>query len=129
MLRTRLWMGAILIVLTVGVLVLDQWLAPWYPFLLVLVLGLTLVGCHELLQLLGKTRRPAPWLCYTAVAAIVAANWLPSVAPGLVDRDPWIGIVSMFTMAVLGAFVTEMATFSVPGESVARIALTVWIAA
>ena len=39
MLKTRLWMGAILIVLAVGALVVDQWLAPWYPFLLLLVLG------------------------------------------------------------------------------------------
>ena len=60
MLRTRLWMGTILIGLTVGALVLDQRLAPWYPFLFVLVLLLTLVGCHELLRLLGTTRRPSP---------------------------------------------------------------------
>ena len=35
MLRTRLWMGAILILLTVGMLTLDQRFSPWYPFLFV----------------------------------------------------------------------------------------------
>ena len=32
MLRTRLWMGAVLVALVVGVLVVDQWLPPWFPF-------------------------------------------------------------------------------------------------
>jgi phosphatidate cytidylyltransferase len=134
MLSTRLWMGTILIGLTVGVLVLDQWLAPWYPFLFVLVLLLTLVGCHELLELLGTARRPSPWLCYTAVTGLVAANWLPSISARLVpnlmmDRDPWLWIVGVFALMVLAAFVVEMAAFQVPGESVTRVALIVWITA
>jgi phosphatidate cytidylyltransferase len=134
MLRTRLWMGAILIALTVGVLVVDQGLAPWYPFLFVLVLLLTLVGCHELLQLLGTTRRPRPWLCYTAVTGLVAANWLPALGGGLVwgpevDRDRWAWLAAAFAAVVLMTFVVEMASFHVPGESVARISLVVWITA
>src|SRR5262249_6926637 len=115
MLSTRLWMGAILIGLTVGVLVLDQWLEPWYPFLFVVVLVLALVGCHELLQLLGSPRRPCPWLCYTAVTALVTANWLPSIHAWLapdgtaVDRDPWKWIASIFAAVILAAFIVEMA--------------------
>ena len=58
MLRTRLWMGTLLIVLAVGALVVDQQFAPWYPVLFVLVLGLSLAACSELLHLLGATRRP-----------------------------------------------------------------------
>ncbi|MBI1913343.1 MAG: hypothetical protein HYS12_01080, partial [Planctomycetes bacterium] len=75
MLRTRLWMGAVLIALTVGVLVLDGRLAPWYPFLFLLLLILALLGCHELLNLLGPQRRPWLWLCYAAVAALIVVNW------------------------------------------------------
>src|SRR6266404_3115430 len=97
MLGTRLWMGAILIGLTVGALVLDEQMVPLHPFLFVLVLLPMLIGCYELLQLLGPARRPFPWLCYAAVA--------------------------------LAAFVTEMAVFQMPGQAVARMALTVWIAA
>jgi phosphatidate cytidylyltransferase len=132
MLRTRLWMGAMLIVLTVGVLLLDQRLAPWYPFLLVLVLLLTLGGCHELLQLLPISRRPPSWLCYTAVTALVAANWLATLVPSPVPaaaRNPWLWIAAVFAGVVLTAFVAEMAAFEGPGESVARMALAVWIAA
>ena len=52
MLRTRLWMGGLLIVLAVLVLVVDQRLAPWFPFLFVLVLGLASLATFELCQLL-----------------------------------------------------------------------------
>jgi phosphatidate cytidylyltransferase len=133
MLRTRLWMGLILIALTVGVVVLDRSLAPWYPFLFVLVLLLTLVGCHELLQLLGTLRRPRPLLCYTAVTALVAANWLPVLGSWLgappVDRDRWTWIATVFAAVILLAFVVEMAAFQVPGDSVGRISLAIWTAA
>jgi hypothetical protein len=69
MLRTRLWMGAILIALTLGVLAVDQWLAPYFPFLLLLVLLLALGACRELVQLLGQTTRLPAGLCFAAVAA------------------------------------------------------------
>ena len=71
MLRTRLWMGAVLIALTVGVLVFDQWFDPWYPFLLLFLLTLGLLACHELLQLLPVARRPFGWLCYGSVAVLI----------------------------------------------------------
>ena len=33
MLKTRLWMGAILVVLAVGMIAGDQYLPPYFPFL------------------------------------------------------------------------------------------------
>ena len=134
MLRTRLWMGAILIGLAVGVLVVDQWLAPWYPFLFVVVLGLSLAACYEVLKLLGPVRRPSAWLCYAAVAAVVLANWPAHVAETAgfapyVDPDAWHWIIATFAAAVLVAFLVEMAIFQAPGGSVTRIALSVWIVA
>ena len=59
MLRTRLWMGALLIALTAGVLTVDQRFARWYPFLFVLVLALTLLACVELLHLIRPGQRPS----------------------------------------------------------------------
>jgi len=118
-------MGAILIVLVVGMLVVDQRLGPWYPFLLLLLLALSLVACFELLHLLGP-RRPPAWLCYLAVAALILANWAPALNPGF---DPWLWIMGTFAVVVLGAFLVEMATFREPGESVTRIALAVWLTA
>jgi phosphatidate cytidylyltransferase len=135
MLRTRLWMGAILIALTTGVLLLDNQLAAWhYPFLYALVLLLTLVACSELLQLLPRGRRPPTWLCFLAVACMVSANWAPDVVPLLFPRwhpnpGAWYWIIATFVGIVLLAFLAEMATFREPGDSVTRIALTIWITA
>src|SRR6185312_9619080 len=75
MLKTRLWMGAILIVLTLGMIVADQHLAPWFPFLFVFQFGLTLAACHELMGLLGPQRSPQKAVCYVGVVVFVLANW------------------------------------------------------
>src|SRR5438067_7883045 len=88
MLRTRLWMGAVLIALTVGVLIFDRRFAPWYPFLFLLLLSLELLACHELLALLGSEQRPWPWLCYTAVAVLVVVNWPVHLWPWARDISP-----------------------------------------
>ncbi len=131
MLRTRLWMGAILIGLAAGVLVGDQHLLPWSPFLLLLVLGLALLACVELLHLLGN-RRPAAWLCYAAVGALIGVNWLPHLVPlpaPRLEAEPWPWIGGTFAAIVLAAFLVEMAAFREPGEAIVRVALTVWIAA
>jgi phosphatidate cytidylyltransferase len=131
MLRTRLWMGAVLIALIVGVLVFDRRLAPAYPFLFVLLLALAEVAGWELLTLLPAARRPQPWLCFAAVLLLIGANWVPhlGVLPSSWDHDPWHWVLGIFTAVVLAAFVLEMANFREPGESVPRIAVTVLIAA
>ncbi|HKB41440.1 MAG TPA: phosphatidate cytidylyltransferase [Gemmataceae bacterium] len=124
MLRTRLWMGAVLIALTVGVLVLDDRLAPWYPFLLLLLLTLDLLACHELLTLLGPERRPWPWLCYLAITVLVLVNWpvhlwewARAVSP---DALHW--VLGTYAAVILAAFVTGLATYQPPAESVNGLA-------
>jgi phosphatidate cytidylyltransferase len=130
MLRTRLWMGAILVALAVGVLVVDQRLAPWYPFLVMLVLALAEMACFELLRLLAPERRPFAWLAHLAVGVLVVVNWLPHVR--LVGwwetGNPWTWVVSAFAAVVLAAFVVEMPAYREPGEAVTRIAMLVWVA-
>jgi phosphatidate cytidylyltransferase len=121
-------MGAVLVGLTVGVLVVDDRLGPIYPFLLLLLLTLSVAACFELLHLIPAGRRPPAWLCYGAVVALVLANWAPHFAERP-ERDPWYWIAGMFTAMVLAAFLVEMAAFQGPGESVTRIAFVVWVAA
>src|SRR5262245_17979370 len=107
MLRTRLWMGALLIALAVGMLVIDQWLRPWYPFLLVLVLVLSLAASVELVHLLRAASYASPlgkepwcppvWLCCAVVAAVVLANWPAHVAAEATGgAGPWYWILSTF---------------------------------
>jgi phosphatidate cytidylyltransferase len=130
MLRTRLWMGAVLVALSAGVLVLDRWCEPWYPFLFVLTALLSLVATYEFLHLLDDDRRPPGWLAYGGVAALLVANWLPHL-PGVPPplADPWQLIAGTFVAIVLSAFIREMAVFREPGQAVTRIALTLFVAA
>ena len=149
MLRTRLWMGTVLVVLAAGMLLIDQRLAPWYPFLFVTLLGLSLAACFELVQLVEPSKRPQAWLCYLAVAAIIAANW-PShllgveVSPlGAKEKNgefiegvtvvipvyrQWLWLAGAFGGVVLAAFLVEMASFREPGGVFGRMALVVFIA-
>src|SRR5262249_39512524 len=122
MLRTRLAVGAVLVALVVGMLVVDERLAPWYPFLLLFFLGLALASCFELLNLLDAAWRPSASLCGGGIAAGVAANWLA-------HPQPWAYVLAAFAALVLAAFLVEMATFREPGTSVLRIALAVWVVA
>jgi phosphatidate cytidylyltransferase len=128
MLRTRLWMGAILICLVTGVLVFDQRFEPWFPFLFVFVVVLALLGTTELVHLLDAKRRPPLWLCVVGVLGVVLANW-PAHIWWPLGWDAWHVILAAFATLVLAAFLTEMATFREPGQSVNHIALTIFIVA
>jgi phosphatidate cytidylyltransferase len=119
-------MGAVLIALASGVLVVDQFLGPWYPFLFVFILALALASCYELLQLVGSIVRLPAWLCYTSVALILTANW-PAHLFG--ESSAWLCVTGTFAAVVLSSFLGEMATFREPGGSVTRIALVVFVAA
>src|SRR5262245_8560365 len=130
MLQTRLWMGAVLIVLAAGMLIVDQWLAPWFPFMFVFVLCLSLAACAEVTHLLGPSRPPHPLVCYGGIVVLVLANWLPHVratmshvavtgqAPELAVGDPWRLLLGVFTAIMLLTILAEMASFREPGASV-----------
>ena len=111
MLRTRLWMGAILIALAAGVLAYDP--APSYPILLVMTLLLSVAACYELQLLLGPERRPPTWFTVAGVAAVVLANWPAHLWDW---GEPWRPVLYTFAAVVLAAFLLEMATFREPGR-------------
>jgi len=139
MLRTRLWMGAVLIALTVGVLLVDGRLGPWYPFLYLLALALSLLGTAEALALLGPSRRPWPWLAYLSVATLVSVPWIPHLCPwaARLSPDPQRWVMGVFAATVLAAFLAAMASYRPPeegstdegGHALTRLALTVFLAA
>lgn len=135
MLKTRLWMGAILIALTIGMLIGDQHLAPWFPFLLLFQIGLTFLACYELVNLLGRARVPQTAVCYVGVLTLAFSNWLihyalpapsPQDAGGMHHALFWLILIGILTGFLLVTFLYEMATFLAPGRSVERMALT-WL--
>lgn len=132
MLRTRLWMGALLIILALAVLGFDNRLAPVYPLLLVLLLVLSAAASYELISLLDPVRRPQPFLTTLVVWLVLFSNWMPhffSREPPCLGRDPWHWVLAAMVIALLGAFLYEMATFRNAAASVERIALMYCIVA
>jgi phosphatidate cytidylyltransferase len=123
MLQTRLWMGALLIALAAGVLLLDS--GPWYPFWLVLLTVLALAAGYEMYQLLRPAYgvRLGPTLA--GILIVLLANWPAHV----LQLDPWLVVSAAFATVVLAAFLAEMAVFVEPGGSVVRVALVVWCSA
>jgi phosphatidate cytidylyltransferase len=127
MLRTRIWMGAILIALAAAMLVLDQPYAPYFPFLLLFILILGAAACLEMYLLLGPERTPPLWFCFASLLAIDLANWPCHL--WFPAADPWFVVLTTLTGVVLASFLVEMARFRRPDGAVVRIALSVWIAA
>jgi phosphatidate cytidylyltransferase len=125
MLKTRLLMGAILIAITIGMLVGDERVAPWFPFLFLFQLGLTLAACHELVKLLGPQRSPQQLICYVGVVGFVLANWLVNYPTP--HANSWTLLIGIQAGFLLVVFLYEMATFTAPGRSVERMALTWFI--
>jgi phosphatidate cytidylyltransferase len=117
-------MGAVLIVLTIGMLVADQYLAPWFPFLFLFQLLLTLAACHELVNLLGPKRSPQTIVCYLGVVVFVLANWLANYPTS--HANAWTLLIGILAGFLLVVFLYEMAVFTEPGRSVERMAVT-WL--
>lgn len=127
MLRTRLWMGTLLIGLAVLLLLEDRWFAPWYPILLVCYLGASLAATREFLDLLPEAVRPAEALMLGFICVLVGFNWWSAF---LMTRDtpPGLGTWDLIGVCVLvgtgAAFVAEMWRFRGPDRITERIALT-----
>jgi len=127
MLRTRLWMGGLLVALTVGMLWGDLYTDGWYPFLFVFVVGLGIAGCYELVRLLPPYRKPHVPLCYLGVVALGVGNW--AVHLFTKEVSPWSVLGGILTGFLLTVFIYEMARFTEPGRSVERVATTWFIVA
>jgi phosphatidate cytidylyltransferase len=130
MLSTRLWMGTCMIALTIGMLVVDQWLAPWYPFLLVFVIALALLACRELIGLLGRERSVQVPIVYAGVLLLVSSSWWMEVPAFYYFQER---VLILWIALVLVAFFWEMAVYT-PQDNTSpsangpleRMARTLW---
>ncbi|MGE3806445.1 MAG: phosphatidate cytidylyltransferase, partial [Gemmataceae bacterium] len=87
---------------------------------------LALVGTHELWSLFHHNPRPPYWLCLVSVLAVVGCNWLVPLSGW---PSAWRTIGVTFALAVIAAFLVEMARFETPGESMRRVTISVFVVA
>lgn len=121
MLRTRLVVGTLLVLLGLGVLVADNYLAPWCPFLFVSAAVMLGLAGYELVRLLPAGTRPRAWLVLAGLGMVLLANWLPACG-----HNAWPAVGGALVLVLIAAFVVEMSRYAKPGSSVARVALTVF---
>jgi phosphatidate cytidylyltransferase len=142
MLAARIATGFVLVAIFVAVILVDEWLAPWYPLWLALsgvVMGMTAL---EVVGLLNRTSaRPSGNTVFGGVMALVVANWAPHLtailppAPGAssaahLGTAPGAALVLAwplwtFVAVVMFAFIAQSAQFDKPGGTMAAIAGTV----
>ncbi|MGO9599054.1 MAG: phosphatidate cytidylyltransferase [Isosphaeraceae bacterium] len=143
MLGTRVLSGLFLIAVLLGVLYLDEWLAPWFPlWFLFSVLALS-AAAVELVGLLSTAGcGPSLNSVLGGVAAIVVANWVPHVAESLAERTTLslatepvdaIAVLSWPLLTFVGvlmvSFLVQSVQFVKPGRTMATIAGTILVIA
>lgn len=126
--------------ITVVILVVDQWMAPWFPFWLVLASLAMGLAARELVNLLGNTSiAPAGNIVVGGVLAVVASNWIAHITGHLLkdeklslmmstQHDPlaafaWTFIT--FIGVLMGCFVDQAIRYEQPGRTIATIAGTI----
>jgi len=124
-------MGAVLILLTAGMLAGDQYLLRWfpyYPFLFLFVVGLGEGASLELIFLLGSKRRPHVWLVYLGIALLGVVSWMAHhvTTP---FASAWLWIMGVYGVLMLVTFIAEMEGFKELGQSIERMSITVWLIA
>lgn len=141
MLATRLATGLTLVAVFVLAICLDEPLAPWFPFWLILTTIVMTATSLEVVELLLRTSaRPSGNTVFGGVLALIVANWAPHVAyawgssPDFANslmHDPSNPIHALawplwtFVVVVMFAFIAQSAQFNTPGGTMATIAGTV----
>ena len=128
MIRTRVLVGTGLAFAAAGLLVGDQWFAPWFPALFACLMLVGVVATRELVGLFPPAFRPSTPLVIFAVCLTLAANWYAVVQahalPALpAAASPWEPVLFAFVGTVVAAVLIEMARYRGPGSVVPRLGL------
>jgi phosphatidate cytidylyltransferase len=126
MLRTRLWIGAALVIMMVAVLYFDLFLAPFYPILAILIAVVGFLATVELRGLLPLALRPNSVLSILGVELVLVSPWLALCAFRLSPGTVTINVATHWSLylfaAVIGiGFLVEMAKFHGPDGAIGRL--------
>jgi phosphatidate cytidylyltransferase len=142
MLGTRLVFGLLMVAVLILALWVDEWLAPWYPFWLLICGVLMIAASRELVALLSTSAlRPSANSVFGGVLAILIANWVPHVTLDVdfhgrlsaLSHDPGRPQAALsyvflcFVVVIMVSFVVQSLQFEKPGRATLRIAGTLFV--
>jgi len=123
MLRTRLWMGFILVALTLTFVFLDHGYLPSLPLFGALVAVVAVFAVIELRGMLPLVLRPHIVLSILGVEAVLCGNWLWTYLPAfLAFRSSWQCVATLYIAVLAVAVLVEMAVFHGPDNVISRLA-------
>jgi phosphatidate cytidylyltransferase len=125
MIRTRILVGTSLAAAVAGILIVDRWIAPWYPCLFVCLMLVGFIATRELIHLFPAEYRPREWLVVFGAMLILASNFALPFGSRLNEHiDIWGCVILIFVVMFAIAFFVEMSNYREPGFAVPRIAYT-----
>src|SRR5262245_29772137 len=127
MIGTRVLVGSLLGLAAVGVLIIDGYLAPWYPCILVCLMAAGVMASRELVNLFPESYRPSRIFVTAAVLICLVSNWYPTTSRelGFAASSFWAFVAFVFTATVVASFLLEMYRYRTPGTAVPRLGATV----
>lgn len=132
MLRTRLWMGSLLVGLASLLLLEERWGTPWYPLFGVVYLAASVLATRELWGLLPIAVRPRRPLLFACIVAMALGNWLVAWQrhdPQFAWLDVWHVLGGLWLTTIVSAFLVEMRGFTGPTQQTQRLAMTAFVLA
>ena len=126
--RKRIFVGILLVGAISSALVADLFLAPWYPFLLLICVSGGFLATRELLELFkNPDLTPSKNLLMLAVSTILTSNWIPHsnlLPPAFHSWQITGGTAIAFYFAII---LLEMFKFRSPGVSTNNLSLSAFI--
>lgn len=126
MLRTRLWMGAVLIGLAAVLLLEDRWFAGYSPVFCLVFVVASLLATWEFLGLLPREIRPSEPVCILSILVLSLSNWLSEFNRDVARINIWYVIGGLVVAGTIAAFLREMRRFRGPNQLTVKIALTIF---
>ena len=123
--KARLATSALVLIALTGTLVVDHWLYPYCPVLLLLAVGMFGTAAWELATLIPEPSRPSRWEMALTVTILLSTVWATR-AFGASAPNSWQIILAIYLAVLVGHFFWCMAFFKGPGHHVVHLALLGW---
>lgn len=121
----RMATSALFLIALAGTLLVDHWLYPYCPVLLILAVGMFGTAAWELASLIPEPSRPSRVEMVLTVTILLSTVWATR-ALGASAAASWQIILGVYLAVLVGHFFWCMTFFKGPGHHVVHLALLGW---